>query len=142
MRSSNTLLFTITIFVLLLFFYRTGAAADNPARYKQILLKIPAFTINPGETIVGVEITLVGGRITQFFPLRGWRCNIINNLRANQLYYCSSSHSAYAITNSAKLPTLSIDDMSSAGGMTFGIEAHIELEKRRWTAIYEATERI
>jgi len=129
MRQANSLLFVIVIFVISLFGYQAGNAADHSARYKQLLVKIPAFAMNPGEKIVGVEVSLTGGRVTQAFFPKGWVCNLMNSGRGTQLYYCSSPHLTYAITNSAKLPTLSIDDMSSVGGMTFGVEAQIELEK-------------
>ncbi len=129
MRQANSFLFIIIVLVISLCGYQAGNAAEHSVRYKQFLVKIPAFTMNPGEKIVGVEISLTGGRVTQAFFPKGWVCNLMNSGRGNQLYSCSSPHSTYAITNSAKLPTLSIDDLSSAGGMTFGVEAQIELEK-------------
>ncbi len=129
MRLPNFLFFILAVFVLLLCGHQAGNAADHSGRYKQLLVKIPAFTMNPGEKIVGVEVSLTGGRVTHAFFPRGWVCNLMNSGKGSQLYYCSSPHSSYAITNSAKLPTISIDDMSGTAGMTFGVEAQIELER-------------
>jgi hypothetical protein len=126
MRNCSRILLVIFVFV----FYSWGNqyvfASENP---KQILVQIPAFTMNPGEKIVGVKIMLIGGRVTQALFPRGWSCQLNNNPGRNQLYYCSCPHSSYAITNSAKLPELSIDDLSGAGGQIFSIEASIELER-------------
>jgi hypothetical protein len=117
------------LFMLIVFVFSWGSlygfASENP---KQLLVQIPAFSMNPGDKIVGVKITLTGGRVTHAFFPRGWSCRLNNNPGRDQLYYCSCPHSSYAITNSAKLPVLSIDDISGVGGRVFNIEATIEME--------------
>jgi len=129
MRKANSAFFAVIIFLSFLMAVQGGLAAENPVQNKQILVKIPAFPTSPGEKIVGVEFTLTGGRVTHAFRPKGWKCTQTNIPRGNQVYYdCRSTHSSFALTNSAKLPILSIDDLSRAGGMTFSIEGVIKLE--------------
>jgi hypothetical protein len=125
MRTFNRVISVIIVFASFSWGNQYGFAAENP---KQILVQIPAFTMNPGEKIVGVKIALTGGRVTQAMFPRGWSCRLNTNPGWDQLYYCSCPHSSYAITNSAKLPVLSIDDMSGISGKVFSIEASIEME--------------
>lgn len=71
---------------------------------------------------------LTGIRITHTFSPRGCCCHLNNILAVNQLHYYFFPHSPHEITNSVKLPEMTIDDRSSAGGKAFRIEAIIELE--------------
>ena len=82
---------------------------------KQLLAKIIPFAVTPGESIVGIEYTVTNGKITHATRPRGWSCRATGNARDKQVYFdCSSSHRTYGLTNTAKLPILSIEDTSGS----------------------------
>jgi len=120
MHNATRILLTILVFVSFLMGSQRVFAAD-----KQLLVKITPFAVTPGESIVGVEFTVTGGKITHATRPRGWSCRTTSNERDKQIYFdCSSTHSTYGLTNAAKLPVMSIEDTSGS----CRIEAQVKFE--------------
>lgn len=143
MRKANKVFITVYVCAALLSGYHEALTAENMTRPKQVFVRIPAFSMNPGEKIVGVRFILTAGSFTHGFATRGWNCQLINTTRTEQLFECSSPHTMYAITNAAKMPVLTVDDLSDRVGKAFSVEALIELENgsgSRFTKQFSASD--
>ncbi len=128
MINANRSLWVMLVFAALLLIIQEGSAEENTAQYKKLLIKVPPFSMNAGDKIVGVKVTITNGRVTVTTSPRGWNCQLTGIAGQKQTFYCFSPNSRDALTMSSRLPEISIFDMSSVSGSSLDVEATVEME--------------
>jgi hypothetical protein len=128
MGIAKRLLLIIFVPLYLLVGIQGKSLAENPGQFKKMLLKFRAFSIMPGEKIVGTLVTVSNGKITYVYVPRGWSWQYSGIPGYKHIIHCFSPNSSYAVTATGMLPEVSISDMSSLKGKPLNIEASIEIE--------------
>jgi hypothetical protein len=122
------LLVFIPLLLLLLVGSQGKSSAGNPEEYKQLLLKFRAFSINPGEKIVGTLVTVSNGEIKYVYVPGGWSWKYSGKPITKHMVHCFSTNPSYAVSMTGKLPSIAIYDMSIFTRKPLVIDALVEVE--------------
>lgn len=113
-----------TLFILVLVLFTAGIpaafAADNPGQGRSLLVKFPAFSLNPGEKIAGIKVKTSQGEITNSCLPGRWRCD-----SQGDSLHCYCIHQSFAIALTGLLPELFIRNIPGNVSQ-FSIEATVE----------------
>jgi hypothetical protein len=120
MKQMTWFIVIITVCLCFLTGIQGPALADGADKGRSVSVKFPAFSISPGERILGMKIKASKGSIHIGCRPSRWTCD-----QSDGSVHCYALHQTYALGISGMLPETIVTNLSS-DGRQLSLEASVE----------------